>query len=277
MLTESYKKRLLELAGIVSESSINNINESLLQESLFDIDSDVNLLYDKYFKDDIDVITATGVVNSNMFEKHKLDTSILESSFGKEAHIKNPCEIWINYASNFYSPLRRVISLSVNQKALEFLKDVNIGTGDVGVYKLDLASNTLNGTQRKRFENEFTEHKIKGSINHELIHWLDETLHNKSISKLLSKASEVGMDTYLKGKDVNTTKVEIQGQMGNIKQLKNKYLENWDYLTFQDLMNMSVTLGIVYENLEGKDRDEWVRDLKTRMHREGLLGKNMVN
>jgi hypothetical protein len=41
------------------------------------------------------------------------------------------------------------------------------------------------------------------------------------------------------------------------------------------MMNMSVTIRVVYNNLPLKYRNRWVRDLKTRMYREGLLGKNM--
>lgn len=253
------------------------LREGLLTEALPDVDSDVNLLYDKFFKDDVDTITTTGSVDKNMFDSAKVDTSILTSDICVEAHSKNPCDILINHSSNYYNPGDRVISLGINQGALEFLKNVNIGTGVEGVYRLDLALGSLDRRSKVRFENEFKEHKIKGSINHELLHWLDDTLHNKSISKFLSRASEVGKDVYLKGKDVNTSKMEIQAQMGNIKQLKNKFSDMWDYLSFNDLIGMSVSLSVIYDSLRGRDRDEWVRNLKTRMYREGLLGKKMYN
>jgi hypothetical protein len=70
--------------------------------------------------------------------------------------------------------------------------------------------------------------------------------------------------------------MEIQGQIHNVKQLHNKYNDIWDTLTFSDLIKYSPTLRTISNELKGDIKTKWVRDLKTRMHREGLLGKNMV-
>jgi hypothetical protein len=39
---------------------------------------------------------------------------------------------------------------------------------------------------------------------------------------------------------------------------------------------MVPTLNIVLKPLNDKFKKQWIRDIKTRMHREGLLGKKMV-
>jgi hypothetical protein len=61
-----------------------------------------------------------------------------------------------------------------------------------------------------------------------------------------------------------------------IKQLHNKYSNIWDNLSFYDMIKYSPPLFLVYLTLKGDTKTKWIRDLKTRMHREGLLGKNMT-
>ena len=77
------------------------------------------------------------------------------------------------------------------------------------------------------------------------------------------------------GIPVNATKMEIQGQIHNIKQLYNKYKNNWNVLTFDDILNISPALNTVNNSLPSNFKERWLRDLKIRMNREGLLGKNM--
>jgi hypothetical protein len=76
---------------------------------------------------------------------------------------------------------------------------------------------------------------------------------------------------------INANKLEIQAQIHNVKQLYNKYENIWDELTFKDMLTYSPPLNKVYRDLPMKIKLDWIRNLKTRMHREGLLGKNMVN
>ncbi len=73
------------------------------------------------------------------------------------------------------------------------------------------------------------------------------------------------------------TKVEIQGQIHNVKQLYNKYMDIWDDLSFMDMIGMSPPLIGIYNELNFEQKKTWTRDLKTRMFRENLLGKKMIN
>jgi len=141
----------------------------------------------------------------------------------------------------------------------DFVKAVN----DLSDYK-----------QKKIFKIEFTEEKIKGSIHHELTHWIDDVFHNRHIEKRINKQVEL-QTRDIGGIPVNATKMEIQGQIHNIKQLYNKYKNNWNVLTFDDILNISPALNTVNNSLPSNFKERWIRDLKIRMNREGLLGKNM--
>jgi hypothetical protein len=259
---------------------IENLRGGLLTEKIFDIDEDVNLLYvnllyvnllyDKYFKTDIDNIIETGIVLPSHFRTSMTKTSILTPSDSIKANELNPCKILTNFNrnTNSYHPKLKEIRVGVNVAALDFLKDYD---GNIL-----LATKQLPNNLKTSFYNEFSEVKIKGSIHHELNHWIDDSLHNQYLSKTLDKAQEKGYDSVFKD-GVDTTFMEIQGQLGNIKQLKNKYNDVWDNLTTDDLFKLSPTLFTIHNSLKDKPdiRKTWLRNLKTRMYREGLLGVKM--
>lgn len=239
----------------------------LLREALENVDIDINRLYDIYFRDDIEEFQRTKKVESSMFQKHSTNTSILQTDICRKAHAQNPCEMNINYGINGYDPNKKIIYLSIHKSATELIKSEG---------GLDKALKVIPITQHMSFKNEFTEHKIKGSINHELYHWLDDTLNNSHLQNRINTANEIGRDKYFKGKNVNTTKFEIQGQMGNIAQIKaatpEKEYNRW---SFNDLLSKSPTLLNIYRTLPIEDRDEWMKNLFRRMHRENLLGNKM--
>ena len=245
------------------------LHEGLVTEKLTNVDDDVNLIYDTYFKDDIDEIQKTGIAKKNMFQIAETDTSILKTSESIEADNLNRCTILINrYSTNHYNPKRKRINLAINKQALEVLMD-----SDGSIEK---TLEWLPDDQKKSFKKEFTEEKIKSSIHHELAHWIDDTMHNKHIEKKIDKANEFGKHDPT-GSSVLTSKFEIQGQIHNIKQLHNKYKDNWDQITFKEMIEMLPSLIKIYKKLDYDLRKQWTKDIKVRMHREGLLGKNMVN
>ena len=57
--------------------------------------------------------------------------------------------------------------------------------------------------------------------------------------------------------------------------IHNKYSDIWDSLSFYDMLSYSPPLSTIHNSLNGEVKKRWVRDLKTRMYREGLLGRNM--
>lgn len=242
------------------------LRENLLREKLTNIDSDVNLLYNLYFKHDVDEIERTDIVTRNMFKENQTTTDILKDEESIMANQLKPCTILVNMSNNYYYPKKSIISVGVHEQALAYVLSKG---GD-----LTKAIYSLSRNQKKIFRKEFSEEKIKGSIHHELTHWIDDVFHNRHIEKRTDKADEL-KTRDISGIPVNATKMEIQGQIHNVKQLYNKYKNNWDVLTFDDILNMSPTLNTVNNGLPSKFKERWIRDLKIRMNREGLLGKNM--
>ena len=253
------------------------LREHILSEKLAAVDDDVNFLYDKFFKHIIDEIEGTGMITVDMLNSSETDTSVLKSKDSVMANELNPCKIIINkeaelfnlsqnlrFKGNYYNINNRIISIGLSPHAVSFAMD---NGGDIK--KSIEYLKKFNGEKiANSFKNEFTEARVKGSIHHELAHWLDDTLNNKHMLRTLKTIHDKKMP-------VNKTKLEIQGIIHNVKQLHNKYFDKWDTMTFDDLLTLSPPMTNVNDTLKGEDKKEWLRSLKTRMNREGLLGKNM--
>ena len=243
--------------------------QALLNEALRNVDEDVNFIYDIFFKKYIDVINQSGNVNViRSFTPLEIDTGLLPSEESKKAHKLNPCKITINNTDstnqNYYNPNKSVIGLSLPIGAFKYIKD------EWGGNINDAA------TAYPTIKYEFTEYRVKGSINHELTHWLDDTFNNNNIKRKL--------DSYLKGNNgyssgENKTHMiyyEVNAMMGNIMQAYNKYKDTtWDTMTFNDLVNILPSLHNAKNVMIGKELKDYYIKIKTRMYREGILGKNM--
>lgn len=249
------------------------LREVLLSEKLLHVDNDVNFLFDKYFKHDVEMIQKTGIINKNMFKKFQTNTSILKSDDCVRAHNLRPCVIQINSGGNFYNPKEDIIGIGYSKPAYDFVMDNGDGNIENSLIYLD------NPNQSKSLKLEFTEERIKGSIHHELAHWIDDTMNNNHLSAKIDKFIK-HKTKNLGGIPVDASKMEIQAQIHNIKQLHNKYRDVWDVLSFEDMIDLSPSLTNVNNklnrystsNMIGK---KWRRELILRMNREGLLGKNM--
>lgn len=234
-------------------------------EKLTDVESDVDLIYDLFFKKDIEQIEKTGKVTESMFKPAESDTSILKSVEGVNGHQISPCQIIINRNINGYDPINKTIYISFHLGALRYALEDD---GDI-----KKATETM-GDDKNSFLREFTKEKVKGSIHHELVHWLDDTFHNQHIKKRIEKQLSTGTRN-LGGRPVNAEKFEIQAQIHNIKQLHNSYKDTWNSMTFNQMVTLSPSLNLIYRSLSSDDLKRWKRDLKTRMSREGLLGNKM--
>ena len=243
---------------------------SFNEKILYDIDEDVNLIY-SYFKNEIDKIKETGIVKSDYFKITVITTSDLVSEKSRLAHSKNPCYITLNNnKGNYYQPStneysKSDISISVNPNAIDYvIEDHN---GDIvsasKIYPI--------------IKEEFKEYKIKGSIRHELAHWIDDTTNNYHISKKLFKT---GIRNYLDKKgynNVNISNFEIYSIMQNIYELKMEYKDEWNKLTFIEMLQKNPVLNNIYRTLDKKDFEFWKKTIKRKMYKEGILGKNMKN
>jgi hypothetical protein len=247
----------------------NLLRENLLREKLTDVGDDVEMLYMRFFDHDIKELEQTDKIINDMFVYSESDTSILTSKECLEAHKLNPCTFRVNTGYNAYDPNKKIIHIGINDNAVTHVKNEG---GNLTMAMDGL----LHPNQKASLAHEFSPEKIKGSIHHELAHWIDDTFHNGHIKHYLDKAIKLKTKTF-NGVPVNTTKMEIQGQIHNIKQLHNKYKDIWDTLSFYDMIRYSPALLGIFNGLNGELKAKWIRDIKTRMHREGLLGKNMID
>jgi len=257
-------EQLYKMKTIMGLSETNILNEKLVS-----VDDDVDYLYDKYFKPVVDAINENIKVTPDMFTKDATNTSILLSEPSVKAHELNPCVITIfGGGGNGYAPLLNTIYLTISQQAIQHL-----------LYyegNFQVAHDNLLGKSKNIFVNDFSEHRIKGSIHHELTHWIDDTLNNRHINKYINKKLakiKAGEDDYTPH-DINTHYIERQAQIHNIKQVYNYYKNDWDKMTFDELINKTPAL-YWSKNLPDDMKKQWKQDIMKRMNREGLLGKNM--
>jgi hypothetical protein len=239
-------------------------NKILLLEKTFDLDVDVDWIYDKFFKKDIDEIKNTGMVGRGMFIPQSTSTASLKSSVAKRAHLIKPCEIFINsdYIRRAYVPSLNSIYINVNDSAVHYILWECGGSLNIAVKEV--------GSKIKR---EFEEAVIKSHIYHELSHWIDDVLHNNITTREVGKKQK---DKKIR-KYIDFRFFEINAQIHAIKQLKRNMGDEWDEIKFSDLKHLIPSLGVITrKHVKEPDKvSAWERKLKKRMHREGLLGKNM--
>lgn len=262
--------------------------KDFLIEKLYRIDADVDMLFKKSgFGDLLDSFKTQlkdneelnplstpmrkikrkldGAGYYNIFET---DSSIFNSKQAKKAHELNPVTIYlgITRTGNSYDPRRKIVSISLNK----------------AVANLILGGNSLSdipANQRKAFQNEVEEARIKASAAHEISHWINDSLHNQHIEKTVKKAVEAGnKQIFARGHfDIYQADYEIDALIHGIKQIKRKNRRNWNNVSFEDLLSLYPGLSSVDRRLREApaEHKKWTRLLKTRMAREGLLNDNM--
>jgi hypothetical protein len=164
---------------------------------------------------------------------------------------------------NYYNAKSKEIQLSLNKNAYDLLSK----------FGWDGCFNMLDN-QYKRFKNEFTEISIKGSIYHELSHWLNDSLHNKNIEKTLIKRKK---EPY-KYSNINFHFIEIDAQIHSIKQIK-RQSKNWDDITWFDIIQLKPALFIIFNQatINKETYKTYTKNLLKRMVREDLMTKKLSN
>jgi hypothetical protein len=240
-----------------------------LTEKTFNINKDVDYIFNKYFKKLYIAILLDKW--DGKFETKTFMSSDLPSKEAQDASKLNPIKIVITTADtgNFYMSLNHYIQLSPNTNVLNILR--NYGS---------IKDATLMVTDRSKiiaFKNELNGVKMKDSIYHELSHWLDDTFHNFFLSKTVKLSLETGKYLQKQGKNnVNASKIEINAQIHTIKQLKRVFSKKWDNLSFMDMLALDGSFSWVWGDLKGREFDIWKKDILKRMAREKLLGKRMT-
>lgn len=251
-----------------------------LFESIRNIDADVEYIYEKgQFQK---VLNSIHKGNPRVPEVITIDSAELVTKECIMAHKVNPVEIICHgsHGDNHYSPNDGEILLNMISDVSDFA--MSMGNPSRTAASMDHKMGT-------RLMSELSEGYYKGIIMHELAHWIDDSLNSRHLS---SKSTRAYMDSMASGTDVSDelikrlnkgkgelaefSKAEIEGQVHTVAQVKRQMTQKqWDSLQFSDLINLVPILGATYDRVDLSGRDRWLRDLKSRLHREGLLGKRM--
>ena len=258
----------------------------LITEKTFAIGADVDLIYKKYFKKVIDTFNKKDIkVFRKLMKKHEdgmayafgFDSShMLKSKKCKEAHKLNPVYIHSGVFTDgsSYSPKRTGydarVSLSLNHNVVELILSM-------GLEKLQM--NFDDDNTFERFKGEMSASSIKGTIYHELSHWLNDTLHNQNINKRLTKSRETHNPAIIKRFDkVNFTDFELDAQVHALKQMKRDYRKDWDKLSWYDIVQRKSFFDVWFKQLKSsspKVQKKMHQLMIKRLNREKLLGKKM--
>jgi len=249
-----------------------------LLEKTFDLDKDVELIYKKYFKNNLNKIRH----GNYSLKDYSFDSSILKSKEAKEAHKLNPIMIRVakDVRTNAYLPLTKGMQFyPIHKGALELLQ------GYFG--NMEDTVNELPSNQRAGFKSEFDGERIKATIYHELSHWLDDTFHDMHITKRVRRGKEArhaeeqiyATKIIKQGRfDVAQTDYEMNAQIHNIKQAKKGALSKlWDVLSFEELVENMPNLFTIRQQLKNEpgEYESWKKRILKRMARENLLGQYM--
>lgn len=235
-----------------------------LTEKLTRVNADVDMIYNRWFKDSFDHFRKTGEADLSLFGKGVMSTDNLKSVVAKKADAIRSATIQANTrnkSGNSYEPFSSVITLSYHVEAWELVQTNG----------WEKALGMVPDHQLGSFRAEFRPEIIKGSIHHELNHWIDDVLHNRHINKHVKKASEQGVSPQ-----DNEGPMERHSQIHNIVQLKRVHKDKWDSISFNDMIRLSPSFIVITQNMSPAGFKMWRRLLMLRMHREGLLGKMMA-
>jgi hypothetical protein len=262
--------------SVLNEDSFD-YSEYLLEKT-FDIDEDVDYIYDNFFKQFINnfKLKKITIKDLNNWKIKVIKSSELKNKESIQAHNLNPIIITNNILDNegnFYAPNKNRINISLKINTL--LKYIEYNYNDNEIQK------RLPDYQYEMFKNELTEIGIKSSIYHELSHWLSDSLFNRHMKTIMDLANKYDNPELLKlnQKDVNLTYFEIDAQIHAIKNLKRLFNTFWDKWSFEKIFlnypALMATAQTVYKRYGKEILNIWQKNLIKRMNRENLLGKNM--
>lgn len=253
-----------------------------LNEKTFRIGGDVDLVYKKIFHPYIKLLPNFDMfmdkvnkdkIKSNEYFFEVIFSHELKTKDCKEAHEVNPIGIKGGiFDTSSYVPSLSLIKLSLNIGVINILQQNR---------SKESIENLIGTAVSKRFFNELSPANLKGTIYHELSHWLNDSLHNKNISKRLKKAQQTqNYDILKKHGDAIFTDYELDAQVHAIKQLKRDYRKDWDKLTWYDIIEVKSSFDVIFsrlKHLNSKDQNEYFQRMIKRLNREGLLGKGLRN
>lgn len=238
----------------------------IITEKLTRVNQDVDMIFKKCFENAFRYIKTTGKVNTSLLNREIFESDELLSRDSKRAHRMLPVKILVNlYEGNSYDPKTMEMYLNIHQGAWASAEEYG---------SIEKATSMLrdmgDDANTNRFIREFEPATIKGSIHHELTHWIDDALHNQHIHNFVMKAKETGTS-----RQDNIGTHERQSQIHNIVQLRRKLKDKWDTLTFEEMIQHIPSMGNWAPKLDKDEYVQWRKDIFRRMAREDLLGAKM--
>jgi hypothetical protein len=249
-----------------------------LVESTFDIKRDVDMIYKKCFKQFVDIVIRdknynVAVVMANKIQ-FQIDSSQLKSPDAVKAHQIKGVTIYCGCSDilSQYIAKRGQIYITLPKNVVEFL-----------TYQKGNTDFLVKGYHKLSVWNNLSEVSIKGTIAHELTHWIDDALHNSFLEKNItterfSSTGEVAKyATKGKSTQIGATNFEINAQIAAFKEILSKYKQKkYDTFTLFDILVLKPQLGYQFELVKNKEEYMYyVKRIFTRLSREGLLGKSM--
>lgn len=263
--------------------------KSYFVERTFDTDSDVDFIYNFIFKPYVNKLKDKSFdedINKNWPVIHEkgcvfeyIDSSKLKCKESKIANELKPIYIFGGVFSTESKMVfdrkikdRNYIVISLNRE----LVDIYIKSD----FDFRNMKKFISEKQIQIAKNMLKESYIKSMIYHEVSHWLNSTLHNDHIEKVVLLAKKYNNPELLKlkTKNVNLTHFEIDAQIHGLKPVYKDNKMKWDKLTFMQLFFLYPSLYSIYKDVKeyGKDiLDIWLQTLIKRMNRESLLGSSM--
>ena len=264
------------------------ISEELLTEKYYKINKDVDYVYNFLFKAFVDNFKKNSEINEDLINTDWIEgDDFAKRSKNKEikkAHELNPLDsIMFSKLSdvNVYRPA----GISGNKKAQILLTPSSKSVRNLFHTYGKNVLNGVKGNNRFSLENEITEARIKGSIHHEISHWLNDSLHENHIkNRMSSHAGEVRTD-YLKHMNKNIkrsheflTDYELDAQLHALIQYKRKNKKAWDSAkSIEDLFKKIPFTKPIRDKLSENEYKEWKKLILKRLARENLLPKNVRN
>lgn len=254
---------------------MKTLKRFLLNEKTFAITKDVDYLYKKYVKKVMDGIKAGKV--KKMPKTITISSKELKSKDAKKAHAVNPVSITMfSKEGNGYNPIDGEIYLSPHAQITQLMLQSDIDTV--------AAENLWSKKTKRHAKREVATDVMLSSINHELTHWIDDSLHNRHIKKSVSqayyantlKAAEAA--SHSRGAKTSVgSDFEITAVINGMKQIKRKTdKKEWDRMSWEDLIDIVPILGVTVGATKATGTyDRWRKLFLKRMAREKLLGKNM--
>jgi hypothetical protein len=198
----------------------------------------------------------------------------LQSEDAMRAHATNPVRILVGVTKggSFYMPEKKIISISLNVHVMRIFEQFGYRADADTIKTID----SMVGAQGEQFWKELSVESIRGTIAHELSHWMDDSLHHGHLRSRLAIAKERSGVVDTKFHSVGQEPFELNAQIHAVRDIQTQMGDAFDRLTWRDLLTQKTSLAanLVHVGSEAEYTDVMRRFVK-RLNREGLLGSGL--